>query len=61
MGIDIISVFNPPESKNCFLKDLACFGCQYRDECEDDWEEGYMHCEEMLENAKTFMEDHGIN
>lgn len=61
MGIDIISVFNPPEKKDCFLRDLACFGCPYAEDCEADWEEGHEQCDEMMEDAKTFMEDHGIN
>lgn len=43
------------------LKVLACFGCPYVDECEDEWEEGHSHCDEMMEKAKVFAERTGIN
>lgn len=43
------------------LKMLACFGCPYYDECEDEWEEGHSHCDEMMEKAKDFVERKGIN
>lgn len=39
-----------------FLKELACFGCPYGDDCEDEWEDGHSHCDEMMNNAKVFVE-----
>lgn len=42
------------------LKELACFGCPYADGCEDEWEDGYSHCNEMLEKAKNFAKRKGI-
>lgn len=61
MGVDIISVFNQPEKKDSFLRDLACFGCPYSEDCEDDWEEGHEQCDQMMEDAKIFAEEHGLN
>lgn len=42
------------------LKQLACFGCPYTDDCEDEWEEGHVHCDEMMKDAKVFVERTGI-
>lgn len=36
------------------LKVLACFVCTYKDDCEDQWETGHSHCDEMMEEAKRF-------
>lgn len=46
---------------NELLKVLACFGCPYTDDCEDEWEEGHSHCDEMMEKAKKFIERTGIS
>lgn len=64
MGLDIISVFNPPQEikeRDRLLRDLACFGCEYVDECEDEWESGFEHCDRMMEFAEEFAEEHGLN
>lgn len=42
------------------LKILACFGCPYYDDCEDEWEEGHNHCDEMIKKAILFVERTGI-
>ncbi|WP_185967712.1 hypothetical protein [Clostridium sp. HBUAS56010] len=42
-----------------FLKALACFGCEYKEECLDDWESGHEQCDSMLDNAKEFAKDCG--
>lgn len=45
---------------NELLRELACFGCPYNDDCDDGWEEGHSHCDEMMVRAKSFAERTGI-
>ena len=42
------------------LKILACYGCAYCDDCEDEWEDGHSHCDEMMKKAKSFVERTGV-
>lgn len=42
-----------------FLKNLACFGCEYRHECYDDWSETE-HCDERMRDALIFCEDNDL-
>ena len=42
------------------LKALACFGCEYAEDCEDEWEDGHSHCNEMMEDAKSFAEMYNL-
>lgn len=46
-------------NKEELLKNLACFGCEYRDECEDEWEDTE-HCSEKLKDACEFCDDNGL-
>lgn len=43
------------------LKELACFGCKYYDDCDEEWTEGFCVCDHMLEKAKDFAERMNIN
>lgn len=47
------------ENKDEFLKNLACFGCEYRDECYDDWSETEQ-CLDKMQDAITFCDDNGL-
>ena len=29
------------------LKELACFGCRYSDDCDKEWTEGFCVCDHM--------------
>lgn len=36
------------------IKLLACYGCEYRDNCEDDFEEGHSQCDYRYRDAEEF-------
>ena len=43
------------------LKELACFGCKYSDDCDEEWTEGFCICDHMMEKAKDFAEKMNID
>lgn len=38
-----------------FLQNLACFNCEYKEDCEDGFEHGHTHCDEKYKEAVHFM------
>lgn len=39
------------------LKNLACFGCKYANDCIDDFEKGVPQCNAMYSEALAFVQD----
>lgn len=39
-----------------FLKALACFGCEYGEDCESDFGHVHEQCERCYESAKFFLD-----
>ena len=42
-------------NKEELLRNLACFGCEYKEDCEDDFEHGNSHCDEKYQDAVAFV------
>ena len=40
--------------KEDLLQNLACFGCEYKEDCEDNFEHGHTHCDEKYKDAINF-------
>ena len=38
------------------LQALACYGCEFKGDCEEDFQHGHNWCEEMYSRAKEFKE-----
>lgn len=43
------------------LKELACFGCKYSDNCDEEWTERFCVCDNMMEKSKDFIERMNID
>jgi hypothetical protein len=39
------------------IKKLACFGCEYCDDCLDDYDEEAPQCNAMYDKAESFVQD----
>lgn len=42
------------------LRSLACFGCEYKEDCESSWEEGHQQCDDKMNDALDFVEETGL-
>lgn len=40
--------------KEDLLQNLACFGCEYKEDCESEFEHGHSQCDEKYESALRF-------
>ena len=40
--------------KEDLLQKLACFGCEYKEDCVEEFEHGHSQCDEKYNDAYTF-------
>ena len=40
--------------KEDLLQKLACFGCEYKEDCVEEFEHGHSQCDEKYNEAYTF-------
>lgn len=63
------SIPNPLQRSNVYMNDfnkeellhnLTCFGCEYKEDCEDDFEYGNSHCDKKYQDAVAFANENKV-
>ena len=54
------SVYMNHFNKEKLLHNLTCFGCEYKEDCEDDFEHGNSHCDEKYQDAVAFANENKV-